>query len=466
MIISLFLPSFLNKINIFKSKKLFLKMIKIPKKLFDKIFVKLLMAVCCSVLMLACQKYKNTTSKADSSSSTKNETNTQKDSLKAITLTNPSKITPKIILGINQFEKYLPILKNKRVGLVVNHTSQIQNVHLADTLLALGVNLRVIFAPEHGFRGEADAGETVKNSKDTKTGLLIVSLYGKNKKPTPEQLQNLDVVIFDIQDVGARFYTYISTMHYVMEACGENNKKLLILDRPNPNGSFVDGCILDKKFTSFVGIHPIPILHGLTVGELAKMINGEKWLLNEIQCDLEVIGMQNYTHQTPYELPIKPSPNLPTSQAVRLYASLCLFEGTQISVARGTLFPFQAIGFPDAQMGDFTFTPVSIAGMAKNPPFQNQICYGLDLRQDTTKGFQLKFLIDFYKKFDKFQKNSLNKNTNNSQFFNDFFDKLAGSDQLRKQIQTNTSETAIRESWKKNLEDYQKLRKKYLLYPL
>ena len=382
------------------------------------------------------------------------------------TPTLPEKITkenPKIekakalTLGIEQLSLYLPLLKDKRVALVVNHSSIIvQNntkTHLVDTLLSQKVQIKRVFAPEHGFRGDADAGETVKNETDTKTGLPVVSLYGKNKKPTPEQIADVDVVIFDIQDVGVRFFTYISTMHYVMEACAENNKMCIVLDRPNPNGDYVDGAVLQKGFESFIGMHPIPVVHGLTVGELAQMINGERWLKNGVQCNLKVIPLKNYTHQTAYILPVKPSPNLPNPQSIRLYPSLCFFEGTPLSVGRGTDFPFQVIGYPSKNMGEFTFTPVSKVGMAKNPLFENQLCYGVDLRNIKAPTFTLSYLIDFYKKYPEKDK-----------YFSQFFDKLAGNSLLKEQIKKGLSEEEIKKTWQTDLDAYKKLRKKYLLY--
>ena len=262
-----------------------------------------------------------------------------------------------LVLASEKFDDYLPFLKNKKVGLLVNHTSMVNNTHLVDTLLALNVEVTCIFAPEHGFRGKADAGEHVVSGVDPRTGIPVVSLYGDNKKPSEDNLQNMDVVIFDIQDVGARFYTYISSMHYMMEACGENNLKMLVLDRPNPNGEYFDGPVLKKEFQSFVGMHPIPVVHGLTVGELANMINDEGWLKDSIKCDLTVIKMDNYRHDMPYSVPVKPSPNLPTDLSIRLYPSLCFFEATEISVGRGTLMPFQVIGRPDTRFGSFTFPP-------------------------------------------------------------------------------------------------------------
>jgi uncharacterized protein YbbC (DUF1343 family) len=320
--------------------------------------------------------------------------------------------------------------------------------------LSRGVKITTIFAPEHGFRGEADAGAYVKDAKDTKTGLPIVSLYGKNKKPSAEQLTNVDVLVFDIQDVGTRFYTYISTMHYIMEAAAEQNKEVLILDRPNPNGNYIDGPVLEPEHKSFVGMHPIPIVHGLTVGELANMINGEKWLEGQRQAKITVIPVSNYNHNLPYTLPVKPSPNLPNQQAILLYPSLCLFEGTNVSVGRGTPMPFQVIGSPYYKFKDFSFTPVSTPG-ATEPPYKNQVCYGKDLTDPTiAQPFTLAYLIDFYK-----------NSTQQDKFFNNFFEKLAGTSELRKQIIAGKTEAEIRASWEPALANYKTLRKKYLLYP-
>ncbi len=358
--------------------------------------------------------------------------------------------------GAECTEAYLPLLAGKRVGLVVNHTALVGKVHLADTLKSLGIQVVKVFAPEHGFRGKADAGEHFQNQIDKPTGLPIVSLYGqKNKKPTAEQLEDVDILIFDMQDVGARFYTYISTMHYVMEACAENQKKLLVLDRPNPNGSYIDGNVREEKYKSFVGMHPIPIVHGLTVGELAMMINGEKWLENALQCPLEVIKVAHYTHDRPYSLPTKPSPNLPNDLSIQLYPSLCLFEGTTISVGRGTNFPFQVLGAPHKAYGHFSFTPQSIEGMAKSPMYQDLACYGVDLRTSGLQGkFTLEYLLDFYQ-----------KSPDKTKFFNGYFDTIAGSALLRQQIISGMTEKQIRKSWQKDLEKYKLIRKKYLLYP-
>ncbi|MCL4165592.1 UNVERIFIED_CONTAM: hypothetical protein GTU68_050877, partial [Idotea baltica] len=315
------------------------------------------------------------------------------------------------------------------------------------------VSVKKIFAPEHGFRGKADAGELVKDNLDPDTGIPVISLYGKNKKPTAEMLSGLDVVIFDIQDVGTRFYTYISSMHYMMEACAKYKVKMIVFDRPNPN-DYIDGPILDMKFQSFVGMHPIPVVHGLTVGELAKMINGEGWLEGGIKCDLEVIAMKNYTHGDRYDLPIKPSPNLPNMQSIKLYPSLCFFEGTKMSIGRGTLFPFQVIGYSEAQFGSFTFTPESIDGMAKYPKLEGKLCYGVDLRKaDVPDKLDLSFVVSFY-----------NKWNNEEAFFIKFFNTLAGTDVLKKQIESGMTEEEIRQSWQQGLDDYKSLRKSYLLY--
>ena len=360
--------------------------------------------------------------------------------------------------GAEQTNLYVSDLKGKSVALVVNHTSIIGQTHLADSLLSLGIKIKTIFAPEHGFRGTADAGEHVANGIDKKTGLPIVSLYGANRKPSVAQLEGIDVVIFDIQDVGARFYTYTSTMHYVMEACAEQSKKLLILDRPNPNGHYVDGQVLDKKFASFVGLNPVPVVHGCTVGELAQMINGEGWLAGNKKCNVQIIKCLGYKHSTAYNPPIATSPNLPNLQSMLLYPSICFFEGTEVSVGRGTDKQFQVIGSPNSKNGSFTFTPEDKPG-AKNPPQKGNLCYGEDLSTiDARKqAFTLKYVIDFYQKSD-----------NKAKFFSSpsFFDKLAGSDTTRKQIIAGMTETQIRASWKNDLDKYKTIRKKYLLYEL
>jgi uncharacterized protein YbbC (DUF1343 family) len=360
--------------------------------------------------------------------------------------------------GAEQTNLYVSDLKGKTVALVVNHTSMIGTTHLADSLLSLGIKIKTIFAPEHGFRGTADAGEHVSNGIDKKTGLPIVSLYGSNKKPSVAQLEGIDVVVFDIQDVGARFYTYTSTMHYVMEACAEQSKKLLILDRPNPNGHYVDGQVLDKKFASFVGLNPVPVVHGCSVGELAQMINGEGWLAGNKKCNLQIIKCLGYKHSTAYNPPIATSPNLPNLQSMLLYPSICFFEGTEVSVGRGTDKQFQVIGSPNPKNGNFTFTPEDKPG-AKNPPQKGKLCYGEDLSKiDARKqAFTLKYIIEYYQ-----------KSNDKAKFFSSpsFFDKLAGSDTTRKQIMAGMTETQIRASWKVDLDKYKTIRKKYLLYEL
>jgi uncharacterized protein YbbC (DUF1343 family) len=358
--------------------------------------------------------------------------------------------------GADQLDILLPKLSGKRVALVVNNTSVIGKTHLADTLVSAGVEIKKIFAPEHGFRGTADAGEQVKDGVDVKTNLPLVSLYGSNKKPSADQLADIDVVIFDIQDVGVRFYTYISTMHYVMDACAQYGKSLIILDRPNPNGSYVDGPVLEAPFKSFLGMHQIPLVHGLTIGELAMMVNGEGWLESGKKCDLEVIRLINWKHSDEYSLREKPSPNLPNDKAILLYPSLGLFEGTVMSVGRGTQMPFQIVGHPDLKGMDFQFTPVSIPGMAKNPLYENKVCYGIDLRNvPAERKLDLQYLLKMYEAFPLKEK-----------FFNDKnFDTHLGTSSLREQIRGGTSEEKIRESWKRGLDEYKKLRAKYLLYP-
>ena len=371
----------------------------------------------------------------------------------------------KITVGAERLDQYLPIVADKNVALVVNQTSVIGDTHLVDVLLSEGVSIKKIFAPEHGFRGAADAGEKVKSSVDSKTGIPLVSLYGKNKKPTEAQLSNIDVVVFDIQDVGARFYTYISTMHYVMEACAEQGKKVVILDRPNPNGHYVGGPILDPDFKSFVGMHKIPIVHGLTVGELACMINEEGWLDGGKSCDVEVITCLGYDHQSFYELPIKPSPNLPDMKSIYLYPHLCFFEGTPLSIGRGTDKPFTIIGYPNNKQSTFDFMPLSKVG-AKYPKHENVICKGENL---STKGYSelqsfnqldLSYLIKYHNYFKSktIEANEPYFNKNN------FIDKLFGTDKIRKMIAEGKTEEQIREVYFDDLMEYKLMRKKYLLY--
>ena len=360
----------------------------------------------------------------------------------------------KIKTGADNYEKYLPLLKDKKIGIVTNQTGILTNkTHLVDFLTEKKINIQTIFAPEHGFRGTADAGEHVVDGKDSKTGLPIISLYGDNKKPKSEQLAGIDIMIFDLQDVGARFYTYISSLHYVMEACAENNIQLIVLDRPNPNGSIVDGPILEKQFTSFVGMHPIPVLHGMTIGEYAKMINGEKWLKNDVQCQLTVIPCLNYKRKMAYSIPVKPSPNLPNDQAINLYASLCFFEGTNVSMGRGTEKQFQIYGSPFLPKSDFSFIPKPNFG-AKEPTYNGVECFGEDLSAIAkVHQLELKWLIKAY-----------NETADKTKFFNSFFTKLAGTKKLQQQIEAETSESEIRESWKNGLEAFKKMRTSYLIY--
>ena len=363
----------------------------------------------------------------------------------------------KILTGAEQSGLYLSKLRNKKLALVVNQTSRIGDKHLVDFLLSNHLSIKTIFAPEHGFRGEAGAGELIGNSKDPGTGIRVISIYGKNRKPAPDQLKDIDIVLFDIQDVGCRFYTYISTLHYVMEACAENNKTLLILDRPNPNGDYFDGPLMQPAFRSFVGIDPIPVVHGCTIGELAQMINGEKWLANGIQTSLEIIKVANYTHSTIYEPPVSPSPNLPNYLSIRLYPSLCFFEATSVSVGRGTLFPFQVLGFPDQTFGKYTFTPKSIKGMELNPLQKDKLCYGDDLRRLTqAPHFTLSFFIEWIHKF---------KTTEEFLTRTQWFNKLMGNDLVLKLILEGKKEQEIRESWAVELAQYGFVRQKYLLYP-
>lgn len=369
--------------------------------------------------------------------------------------------TAQVKNGADRLEELFPLLENKRISLVVNQTSLVQNVHLLDTLYNKGVHITQVFAPEHGFRGDADAGEFIKNGKDYRTQVPIISLYGKNKKPQPAQLQQTDIVIFDIQDVGARFYTYISTMFYVMQACAENNKVLIILDRPNPC-DYVDGPVLDMKYKSFVGMLPIPVLHGCTIGELAQMINEEGWLGNNLQCPLKVITIEDWKHGQPYSLPVKPSPNLPNDHAIALYPSLCPFEGTSVSVGRGTDFPFQIIGSPTTKNLKFRFMPHSMKGSDKHPLHQDTYCYGLNLSSEKNipKGFSLQYVIQFYNYFQNLTKHA------EKDFFTrpHWFDLLMGTNQVRLDILKNKTEEQIRSAWQKKLNQYKEIRKKYLLY--
>jgi len=361
--------------------------------------------------------------------------------------------------GAERIEQYLPLIADKQVALVCNHSSLVGDVHLVDTLLSSGISrdhILRIFAPEHGFRGDQAAGVKVEDGTDPLTGIAVSSLYGSQKKPGAEALNGIEMVVFDLQDVGARFYTYISTLHHVMEACAEHDIPLLLLDRPNPNGGYVDGPVLDPAFSSFVGMHPIPVVYGLTIGELAKMINGEGWLQGGLECDLTVVPCKGYIHGTPVTLPVRPSPNLGNSHAIRMYPSTCFFEGTVINEGRGTEMPFEIYGHPELN-GDFSYTPVDIPGVARNPKYKGQVCHGADLRNyvpvDGWKQIQLNILLDAYRAY-----------PGKEAFFTSYFDKLAGTDALRIQIEAGWGEKQIRDSWQKDLEAFKDIRSNYLIY--
>lgn len=375
-------------------------------------------------------------------------------------------------VGAKQSKLYLPLLKDKRVALVVNQTSRVSDPHyelkndlhndlqndqhLVDFLLAKQVNVVRIFAPEHGFRGDHDAGAHVSHDIDSKTGILITSIYGKNKKPSKEIMDEIDIVIFDIQDVGVRFYTYISSMHYMMESAAQSSTQFMVLDRPNPNGRFIDGPILDSAYQSFVGMHPIPVLHGMTIAELAQMIKGEKWIADADKLTLFTIANANYRRSMSYSLPVAPSPNLPNSQSVQLYPSLCFFEATPVSVGRGTDFPFQVIGHNELPLGDFTFKPESRVGAALHPKLENQTLLGIDLQHSSQQGLDLRLFVKAYQQF----------NDAGLTFFSrpDFMDKLAGTNQLRLAIEQGQSAKQIQQSWQPGLQAFKQLRKPYLLY--
>ncbi len=362
-------------------------------------------------------------------------------------------------VGAERTDLYFPLLNNKNIAIVANQTSKIGNTHLVDSLVAAGFKIKKILCPEHGFRGNADAGENIKNNIDSKTGLPIISLYGSNKKPQPQDLIDIDVIIFDIQDVGVRFYTYISTMHYVMEACAENNIELLILDRPNPNGFYVDGPVMKKEFTSFVGMHQVPLVHGMTIAEYALMINGEGWLKDSVKCKLKYIPVEGYKHTYFYQVPIKPSPNLPDMKSIYLYPSTGLFESTVMSVGRGTNKPFQIFGHPDLKNFSFTFVPISKPG-AKKPLYEGKKCYGLDLSvlpDSLIRSYRQISLLYIKEAYKNYPQKTL--------FFNSFFPKLSGSETLKQQIIQNKDEKEIHDSWQTDLLNYKTIRKKYLLYP-
>ena len=363
----------------------------------------------------------------------------------------------RIETGAEQTGRYLPLLEGRRVGIMTNHTGTVGRTHLVDTLRSLGVDIRVVFAPEHGFRGQADAGESVASYRDRKTGINVVSVYGSTKRPPDSIMQRLDVLLFDIQDVGLRYYTYLSSMHYLMEACAANGKQLIVLDRPNPNGFYVDGPVLEAKHRSFVGMHPIPVVHGMTLGELARMIDGEGWLRDGLRCKLTVIPCRGYTHRSRYRLPTAPSPNLPNMRAVYLYPSLCFFEATPVSLGRGTDFPLQASGHPELQ-GDLSFTPRSNAG-AKNPPLKDKLCHGVDLRTSPSderiweREVDLGYVIDCYRQLNLGEK-----------FFTPMFDRLTGTDYVRQMILQGAGADRIKASWADDVERFKQTRKPYLLY--
>ncbi|MEG1498249.1 MAG: DUF1343 domain-containing protein [Bacteroidales bacterium] len=408
------------------------------------------------------------------------------------TASRPSISEVSILPGISQTENYFPLLQGKNVAVTTNHTGLfpeksnitstqriLENqelnsshwdplnnnsietpVHLIDSLLHAGISIKAVFSPEHGFRSQAEAGEKVENSIDQKTGLPLISLYGSHKKPSPSELKGVDLMLIDLQDVGVRFYTYISTLHYVMEACAQAGIPVVVLDRPNPNASYIDGPVLDThNCRSFIGLHPVPVVYGLTIGEYAQMINGEGWLENAISCDLCVIPIENYTHESIYILPVSPSPNLRSMSAIYAYPSLCFFEGTPISVGRGTFKPFECFGYPKSHIGKYRFTPQSIKGMSQNPPYEDRCCRGFEIKskealQNRESGkINLQYLLKMYEDY-----------PDKANFFTPFFKKLAGTEQLSKQIRQGLLEEEIRESWKKDIESYKKIRDKYLLY--
>ena len=374
----------------------------------------------------------------------------------------PSELEIKV--GAESISEYLPMLKNKRVAIVGNQTSVIGSTFLVDTLLSLGIDVTLLFAPEHGFRGNHDAGEKVKHSQDSKTGLQIFSLHGKTHKPTKESLKNVDVILFDVQDVGVRFYTYISTLHYVMEAAAENNKAVIVLDRPNPNAHYIDGPVLDTNFKSFIGMHPVPVVYGMTIGEYGEMINGEYWLKDSLQADLTVIKLKNWTHDKEYVLPIPPSPNLPNQLSIYLYPSLCFFEGTEVSVGRGTDYPFQVWGHPNAQcdsLNQISFMPVSMPGKSKYPKHENELCKGIDFRKYSTDSVRKNWKLEI-----RPMQEAQSCIQPEKKFFNraEFFNLLAGNKQLLQQLEERKTEKEIRSSWEPEINNFKLIRVKYLLY--
>ncbi|MCX6276750.1 MAG: DUF1343 domain-containing protein [Bacteroidetes bacterium] len=371
----------------------------------------------------------------------------------------PLHVFAQVKVGAARTDQYYFLLKNKTVGIVANNASVVDSRNIVDMLVKDGIQLTRIFSPEHGFRLNVEAGQQVDHSNDSITGIQVISLYGTRKKPSEDDLAGLNVILFDLQDVGVRFYTYISTLTYMMEACAENHIPLIVLDRPNPNGFYIDGPVLEKQFTSFVGMHPVPIVYGMTIGEYALMVNGEGWLSGGIKCDLKVIPVESYTHFTKYELPVKPSPNLPNMNSILLYPSLCLFEGTIVSVGRGTQYPFEVFGYPGYKNADFSFTPQSIPGMSANPPYKDQECSGVGLREfykihpGSSGKINLAWLIDACTDWN-----------DKPGFFNSYFNRLAGNESLQIQISRGLSEKKIRASWKPGIEKFKKIRKKYLLY--
>jgi uncharacterized protein YbbC (DUF1343 family) len=373
----------------------------------------------------------------------------------------PEDLTKIAVPGAYNLKAYLHLLKGKKVGLVVNQTSMIGNTHLVDTLLKLGIKIETIFAPEHGFRGDHSAGEHIQNDTDSRTGIAITSLYGTNKKPSDTIINTLDIVVFDIQDVGVRFYTYISTMHYVMEACAENDVPFLVLDRPNPNGHYTAGPVLDTCFRSFVGMHPIPLVHGMTVGELAHMINGEGWLKDSIKCSIKVIRCKNYTHHSFYKLPVRPSPNLPTMASVYLYPSLGLFEGTNVSVGRGTDLPFEILGRPGEETLNYIFMPREIPGVADDPKFKDSVCRGVQFTSLADSMLTHPMIDLYWLRYFQFT----NKSEIHGAYFNKMFNKLAGTDLLQMQLQIHVPDVEIYQSWEAGLQAFAEKRKPYLLYP-
>lgn len=362
-----------------------------------------------------------------------------------------------VTTGSQRFESYLPLLKNKRVGIITNATGVIGRTSVVDTLISLGVRVKKIFGPEHGFRGDTEAGEKVTSNRDKKTGLPVISLYGSNKKPTKEQLKGIDVLVYDIQDLGVRFYTYISTLSYAMEACAENGKELLVLDRPNPNGFYIDGPVMTNEFKSFLGLHHVPLVYGMTCGEYAQMVNREGWLKNGVRCRLTIIALLGYDRDASYRLPVKPSPNIPNAEAALLYPSMGLFEGTLMSLGRGTEFPFQVVGHPDVKNCAFSFTPQP-GPVSREPKYVNQTCYGLDLRKDN-------YLMQHPRQINLAWLGAMYDNLSRPDFFDKNFNYHAGNSLLQEQMKQHLPEEQIRRSWQTGLDAFRIIRKKYLLYP-